>query len=85
MGDPTREFFDLVHSRYGDPEIFVEMVLERMDTLELDRTDLAKASGVDYNNLCRWLRHAGEPTMMSMVLVDEALWRLEQLILESME
>lgn len=78
----SRQFFDEISRRYGEPEIFVDRVVEAMRAHGITQKKLADRSGVHITHLSSWIGKSRRtvPRLESMVTIDEAL---EELILEA--
>ena len=73
----NKEFFDRIWSTYGAPAAFVANLSQRMLDSDVSQHALARASGYDPSHINHWLRGRKAPSMHSMVLLDEAMHRLE--------
>lgn len=69
-------FFDRVHSRYGDPESFLNELSERLEMYGITRSDLARRAGFQTTQVSRWLNRNQVPQMRTLVILDEAIHRL---------
>lgn len=65
-----------VRRRYGNSTAFVNRVNATLDFHEISQADLAQVSGFGRTMVNRWLRGRIDPSIPSMMIVDEALERL---------
>lgn len=65
-----------LQARLGEPKHFVAHVRRTIYLHGITQRALAKEAGVDYAQLCRWLRLKKGMSLTSMWKVDDALTRI---------
>lgn len=70
--------YDVIASRYGDPQAFVRRLKSTMLLHGITQGQLARKSGHDRANITNWLGGGKRPSLKTMVTLDEALDELIQ-------
>lgn len=65
--------YDIIASRYGDPQAFVRRLKSTMLLHGITQGQLARRSGHDRANITNWLGGRKRMAMQTMVTLDEAV------------
>jgi transcriptional regulator with XRE-family HTH domain len=62
-----------IRERYGNKASFIRKLKSTMLLHGITQSELAKASGYPASNISRWLSHGAEPTLDTVLVLDEAM------------
>lgn len=65
-----------VHRHLGTPEVFVRRVSSALVANGLSQAALARAAEINESNVCRYLNLKAQPSVETMLRIDDALERL---------
>lgn len=78
----TQDMINQIHDHFGDPLTFCEGIRRRLDRLDAPQSDLAKVLGSSPSHVFNWYHYGTgrgtEPTLGTMVKIEEALLRMER-------
>lgn len=73
------ELHDEVQRRYGNAVDFIERLYARMQAADITQAELARMAGYETGNVSRWINGRVEPSLQTMLVLDEAVERLEEM------
>ena len=71
-------FFDEVEARYGDVDQFIKRTRSKMVLHGITQSKLAERAGFQPIRISEWFNRRVDPSLESMVTMDEALTELIQ-------
>lgn len=72
----VKELVDIIERRYGNAEVFCANARRWLWEHKIPQLRVAERMGADPSNLNRWLRGKVTPTLINMLLIDEAIEEL---------
>lgn len=74
-----KQLHDEVQRRYGNVGAFVDRLHHRMEAHGITQAELARRAGYETGNVSRWINGRVEPSLRTMLVLDEAVEQLVEM------
>lgn len=73
-----KTLYEQIRDAYGQPDVFLTNLHARMKAMRVTQNILARRAGIGHEMLSRYFRRRKVPSLETMVLLDEAMSRIER-------